>query len=72
VIASGVGFFLWNYGARRVNAGTLAVFNNLKVPLAVAVSLIFFGESADPLRLALGGGIVLAALFLNERLARSG
>jgi carboxylate/amino acid/amine transporter len=72
VIASGVGFFLWNYGARRMNAGTLAVFNNLKVPLAVAVSLIFFGESADPLRLALGGGIVLAALFLNERLARSG
>jgi hypothetical protein len=38
----------------------------------VAVSLIFFGESADPLRLALGGGIVLAALLLNERLARSG
>jgi hypothetical protein len=42
------------------------------LPLAVAVSLIFFGESADPLCLALGGGIVLAALFLNERLARSG
>ena len=33
-IASGLSFFLWNIGARRVNAGTLAVFNDLKIPLA--------------------------------------
>lgn len=71
VVASGVGFFLWNYGARRVSTGALAVFNNLKVPLAVAVSLLFFGESADTLRLVIGGGIVVAALWLNERLSRS-
>lgn len=46
VLASGVGFFLWNVGATRVSAGTLAVMNNAKVPLAVAVALIFFGEHA--------------------------
>ena len=46
VLASGVGFFLWNVGATRVTAGTLAVMNNAKVPLAVAVALIFFGEQA--------------------------
>jgi len=66
-VASGLGFFLWNAGARRVNAGTLAVFNNLKVPLAVAVSLLFFGELADLPRLLAGGAVVIAALWLNER-----
>jgi drug/metabolite transporter (DMT)-like permease len=47
VLASGVGFFLWNVGATRVSAGTLAVMNNAKVPLAVAVSLLVFGETAN-------------------------
>ncbi len=65
-IASGLGFFLWNVGARKVNAGALAIFNDLKIPLAVAVSLIFFGEKADLSSLLLGGGIVLAALVINE------
>ncbi len=67
-IASGLGFFLWNRGARRVNAGSLAVFNDLKVPLAVAVSLLFFGEKTDLTHLLVGGGIVLVALVLNETL----
>ena len=66
IVASGIGFFLWNVGARKVNAGSLAVFNNLKVPLAVAVSVVVFGESVDLLRLLIGGWIVLAALLLNE------
>jgi drug/metabolite transporter (DMT)-like permease len=66
VVASGLCFFLWNKGARRVNAGTLAIFNDLKIPLAAAVSLIFFGEQADLLRLAIGGLIAVAALLINE------
>lgn len=65
-VASGLGFFLWNVGARKVNAGTLAIFNDLKIPLAVAVSLIFFGEQVDLTNLLLGGGLVLAGLALNE------
>jgi len=67
LLASGMGFFLWNIGSSRVSAGTLAVMNNLKVPLAVAVSLLFFRESADLLRLAGGGSAVLLALYLNAR-----
>lgn len=65
-ISSGLAFFLWNVGARRVNAGTLAIFNDLKVPLAVAVSLFVFKEKANLLNLLVGGGLVLAALALNE------
>lgn len=69
-IASGLGFFLWNMGARRVNAGTLAVFNNLKIPFGVAVSLLFFGEQANLTRLFIGGAIIIAALVLSEWINR--
>ena len=65
-ISSGLGFFLWNVGARKVHTGTLAVFNDLKIPLAVTVSLVIFGEKADLLNLIVGGGVVLGALLLNE------
>jgi drug/metabolite transporter (DMT)-like permease len=65
-IASGVCFFLWNVGARQVNAGTLAIFNDLKIPLAVVVSLLFFGEQTNLVNLLVGGLIVFAALILNE------
>ncbi|MCU0235932.1 MAG: EamA family transporter [Acidobacteria bacterium] len=65
LLASGVGFFLWNVGASRVTPGVLAVFNNVKIPLAVIVSLVFFNERADLLRLALGGSAILLALYLN-------
>ncbi len=63
-VASGLGFLWWNQGAVLTSAGTLAVFNNLKIPLAVAVSLAVFGEAADPVRLVLGGGVILAGLGL--------
>jgi drug/metabolite transporter (DMT)-like permease len=64
--ASGICFFLWNIGARKVDIGALAIFNNLKVPLAVTVSLVFFGEKANLANLLLGGLIVVAALAINE------
>ena len=67
IIASGLGFFLWNLGARKTNAGSLAIFNNLKIPLAIIVTLIFFGEEANILRLSIGSIIILFALFLNEK-----
>jgi drug/metabolite transporter (DMT)-like permease len=65
-VASGVSFFLWNIGATRVNTGTLAVMNNMKVPLAVAVGVIAFGEKADVLRLLLGGGIMVLGVVAAE------
>ncbi len=66
VLSSGVGFFLWNLGATKVNAGTLAVFNNAKIPLAVLCSLLFFGEHANVVRLAASLVLMGAALWLTE------
>jgi drug/metabolite transporter (DMT)-like permease len=66
-VSSGLGFFLWNRGATQVTSGTLAVMNNAKVPLAVACSLIFFGESADLPRLAASLALMAVALWLNKK-----
>jgi drug/metabolite transporter (DMT)-like permease len=70
VIASGLGFYLWNRGATRVRSAELAVMNNAKTPLAVAVSLIVFGEQANLLRLCLGAGLMALASVLASRTAK--
>ncbi len=65
IIASGLGFFLWNLGARRTGAGALAVFNNLKIPLGILVSVLIFKENTDWPRLAAGGVLMALALLIN-------
>lgn len=67
VLASGVGFFLWNVGATRVSSGVLAVMNNAKAPLGVACSLLFFGETAAPLPLVASFAILGFAVWLARR-----
>jgi drug/metabolite transporter (DMT)-like permease len=69
-IASGLCFFLWNKGAVTTNTPTLAVFNNLKSPLAITVSILFFHEAANVPRLAIGLSLIAVALFLAEKYSR--
>ena len=66
ILASGICFFLWNYGARKVNAGTLAVCNNLKIPLAIACSALIFGERVNWPQLLTGSAILLTSLLINQ------
>ncbi len=66
LVASGAGFFLWNMGLTRVNAGTLAALNNAKIPLGVLVSVLLFRESTNPVRLAISFAILAAAVWLAE------
>lgn len=44
-VATGIGFYLWNKGAKLVTEAQLAVINNAKVPFAVLVTWLVFGES---------------------------
>jgi drug/metabolite transporter (DMT)-like permease len=67
VLASGVGFFLWNIGATKVDTGALAVMNNAKIPLMVACSLLFFGEYADLPRLAISLVLLTTAVWFAEK-----
>jgi len=65
-IASGIGFYLWNIGVTKVKAGSLAVLNNLKIPLGVLSAIILLGESVNLTQFILGSIIILIALFLKE------
>ena len=38
VVASGLGYFMWNYGATQVDAGTLGIMNNMHVPAGLLVN----------------------------------
>lgn len=72
VVASGLGFFLWNRGASMSRPGTLAAFNNAVVPLAMASSLFFFGELSDLtptalIRLLLGTALIFTAVLFAEK-----
>lgn len=72
VIASGVGYFMWNKGATLVNVGVLAVMNNLLIPAGILVNLLIWNRDADLVRLGIGGALILLALLINQKLeARS-
>ncbi|WP_148254254.1 EamA/DMT transporter family protein [Aidingimonas lacisalsi] len=66
LVASGVGYFLWNLGATRVNAGALAIMNNALIPAGLTVNLLIWNRDADLLRLMLGGVVIVMSLLLNE------
>ena len=68
IIASGLCFFLWNLGARKVNEGTLAVMNNLKIPIGVIASLLILNETTDYVRLLIGSALMAVALWVNRRI----
>ena len=76
LVASGLGFFLWNKGATKTNPGTLAAFNNAVVPLAMLFSLFIFGEidqikSEKLIRLAIGGLIIASAVLVATQSNKS-
>jgi drug/metabolite transporter (DMT)-like permease len=66
IIPSGIAFFLWNIGAKRVNSGILAAFNNIKIPLAVFVSILLFKEKANSLHLLIGGAAIIISILLSK------
>ena len=66
LVASGICFFLWNRGARLVTTGQLAVMNNLKIPLGVAVSLFVFKETTG-LYTLLAGSLLIGVALLPVR-----
>lgn len=69
VIASSIGFSLWNLGAKQVNAAQLAIMNNGYIPFAVIFSLTLFGEQADLVKLCIGGSLMGLSLWLSQRLS---
>ena len=65
LVASGLGYFLWNRGATQVDAGTLAVMNNALIPAGLLVNLLIWNRDADLTRLTAGAAILLVALWIG-------
>jgi len=76
LIASGVGYFLWNRGVCMCDSGVVAIMNNAIIPLAVVVDLIFplfLGAEISNrafLPLVIGGGIIGVSLWLHYMIIR--
>ena len=66
IFATALGMFWWVKGSTRVDAGTLAVMNELHVPAGLLVNLLIWNRNADLPRLAAGGSIILLSLWLNR------
>ncbi|WP_444946040.1 DMT family transporter [Microbulbifer sp. VTAC004] len=64
--ASGLGYFLWNKGVTQVSATTLAAMNNALIPAGLLVNLLIWNREADITKLAVGGGVITAAVIISE------
>lgn len=72
IVASGLGYFLWNKGATMVDAGVLAIMNNALIPAGLIVNLLIWNRDANLPRLALGGAVLLLSLVVHEMWAKKG
>lgn len=66
VFATALGMFWWVKGSTRVDAGLLAIMNELHVPLGLLVNLLIWNRDADLARIAAGGSVILASLWINR------
>ncbi len=67
LLPSAVAFFAWNKGAAKVGAGTVAAMNNAKIPGAVLLAWLLFGEEVSLTRVLGGGALLALALWLAHR-----
>lgn len=67
LVASGLGYWLWNAGARQVNANQLAVMNNVLIPAGLVVNFVFWQQNVNWWTLSAGSVLILASLVWASR-----
>lgn len=67
LVASGLGYWLWNAGARQVNANQLAVMNNVQIPAGLVVNFVFWQQNVNWWTLSAGSVLILASLGWASR-----
>ncbi len=66
VIASGAGYFMWNRGACMVDAGVLAIMNNVLVPAGLLVNIFIWEKPANTMLLIIGSAVIVFSLWLHS------
>jgi len=72
LLATALGMYWWVKGSTLVDAGTLAIMNELHVPAGLVVNLLIWNRDANLQKLALGGAVILASLWVNHLGRRMG
>ncbi len=67
LVASGLGYWLWNAGARQVNANQLAVMNNVLIPAGLVVNFVFWQQNVNWWTLSAGSALILLSLLWASR-----
>ncbi|MGY2137228.1 carboxylate/amino acid/amine transporter [Pseudomonas reactans] len=66
LVSTALGMYWWNKGACLVQGGTLAVMNNLHVPVGLLLNLLIWNQHEPLGRLALGGLVILGAVWISR------
>ena len=66
IVASGIGYFLWNKGACKVDTGVLAIMNNVLIPAGFIVNLVIWEKDVDYPLLLSGSFVILFSLWLHK------
>lgn len=80
IVASGLGYFLWNKGATLVDSGILAIMNNAVIPAAIIANallvFLFFPQKSlhytgdELVRMALGTVLMFLSLWLHYKIIK--
>ncbi|MCQ2754511.1 MAG: EamA family transporter [bacterium] len=66
-IPTGVGFWLWNKGAKCVKYTMLAVMNNLKIPVSILVAIFIFKEDINFFYYIIGLIFIISSILIMFR-----
>lgn len=66
LVASALGYFMWNKGASMVSTGSLAAMNNALIPAGLAVNLIVWQKDINFITTAIGAGLIFGAVFMDQ------
>ncbi|MDH0749634.1 carboxylate/amino acid/amine transporter [Pseudomonas sp. GD03842] len=64
--STALGMYWWNKGACLVNGATLAVMNNLHVPVGLLINLLIWGQEEDLTKLFFGGLVIISSVWISR------
>ena len=66
LVSTALGLYWWNKGACLVSGGTLAVMNNLHVPVGLLLNLLIWNQHEPLGRLFIGGLVIVFAVWISR------
>ena len=71
LVPTGIGFCLWNKGAKEVSGNLLAVMNNLKIPFGAFFAFAIFKENTNILTFLIGITLIFFAIFYSYKINKN-